>query len=126
MQTEQDKHKVFVVDDEKTIALTLAAILSHSGFDATYYLDPLEALSLAKANPPQLVISDVVMPGMSGIELAIEITKHCPQCKILLFSGQAQTADLLAQARLQGHDFELLTKPVPPSHLLKAIRQSLS
>jgi DNA-binding NtrC family response regulator len=61
------------------------------------------------------------MPGLSGVDLAIQIRSECPECKILLFSGQATTQDLLKDARRQGHTFELLQKPVNPSLMLKSI-----
>ena len=58
------------------------------------------------------------MPGISGIELAIQMRAQYPTCKILLFSGQAATADLLEAARAEGHALDLLQKPVPPTELL--------
>jgi CheY-like chemotaxis protein len=64
-----------------------------------------------------------VMPELSGIDLAIEVKALCPNCKILLFSGQAATTDLLKIARDNGHNFELLSKPVHPTDLLNAIRK---
>jgi CheY-like chemotaxis protein len=67
---------------------------------------------------PDLLISDVAMPGISGVDLAIQMRAQYPTCKILLFSGQAATKDLLEDARGQGHDFDLLLKPVPPTELL--------
>jgi DNA-binding response OmpR family regulator len=60
----------------------------------------------------------VVMPGMSGIDLAVEIKDRFPACRVLLFSGQAATSDLLATARGRGHDFDVLPKPVHPKDLL--------
>jgi CheY-like chemotaxis protein len=116
---------VFVVDDERIIASTLAAILKHSGFAAEAFTNPLEALERIRTQSPDLLVSDVFMPELSGIDLAIRMTAACPNCKVLLFSGQAATADLLATARAAGHDFALLTKPVHPKDLL-AVIQTLS
>jgi DNA-binding NtrC family response regulator len=59
---------------------------------------------------------------MSGIDLAIAVKKLSPQCKVLLFSGQAATANVLQEARTNGHDFELLSKPIHPTDLLKKIK----
>ncbi len=73
---------------------------------------------------PDLLITDVSMPGMSGIDLAIEMKMVYPRCKTLLFSGQASTADLLEKARQDGHDFVLLQKPTHPADLLREIRSS--
>jgi DNA-binding NtrC family response regulator len=110
--------RVFVVDDKHVIASTLAAILKMHGFSATYFTSPLEALNAARKKTPDLLISDVDMPGLSGIDLAIQMKAQYPTCKILLFSGQVATLELLEEARAQGHDFAFLLKPLPPSQLL--------
>lgn len=115
--------RVLVVDDEDVIASTLAMILRlQGGFNARSFTNPVDALEAARLDPPDLLISDVVMPQLSGIELAIQVREHCPDCKVLLFSGQAATADMLEAARAKGHDFEILLKPVHPSDLLARIR----
>jgi CheY-like chemotaxis protein len=119
---EKSSPVAFVVDDEAIIASTLATILRISGFSSIAFTDPLEALKSADSEQPSLLISDVIMPGMTGIELALGIQAKCPNCKILLFSGQAATADLLETARKEGHDFVLLGKPIHPSDLLAAIK----
>ena len=116
---------VLVVDDERVIADTLTTILSRSGFDAITAYDGESALALAKANPPDLLISDVVMPGMTGVDLAIALTHAIRTCKVLLFSGQAATVDLLEKARESGHDFTTLSKPVHPTDMLRRIRECL-
>jgi DNA-binding response OmpR family regulator len=116
---------VLVVDDESAIADTLTEILSRNGYAAMAAYDGNDALESALLTPPELLITDVVLPGMSGIELAITLRRIFPECKILLFSGQASTADLLASARQQGHHFTLLSKPVHPRDLLARVSDSL-
>ena len=114
--------RVFVVDDEDVIASTLAMILHlYGGFNARRFTKSLDALDAARIEAPDLLISDVMMPMLSGIELAIQVREHCPDCKVLLFSGQAATACLLEAARAKRYDFELLLKPVHPSDLLTRI-----
>jgi len=61
---------------------------------------------------------------MNGVDLAIHLKLLCPKCRVLLFSGQAASADLLKSAKEAGHDFELLLKPVHPKDLLAAIRRA--
>jgi len=112
------KPRVLVADDERVIADTLAIILNQAGYNATAVYSGTSAVEQAKAVKPDLVISDVIMPDMNGIDAAIKIRAALPSCKILLFSGQAATADLLENARLQGHEFEILAKPVHPQDLL--------
>ena len=64
-----------------------------------------------------------MLPGMSGIEVAIRVREFLPTCKILLFSGQASTADLLEDARVRGYEFQILAKPVHPQDLLAKLRE---
>jgi CheY-like chemotaxis protein len=110
--------RVLVVDDERCIADTLAAILRNSGYEAIASYDAQSALLQCESANPDLVISDVFMPGMNGIEMAILLRERHPDCKILLFSGVAASVDLLEEAREQGHDFELIEKPIHPAELL--------
>jgi DNA-binding response OmpR family regulator len=119
----EDTVHIFVVDDEKAISETLAIILRASGFTVTSFTNPLEALAKALTGPPSLLLSDVFMPELSGVDLAVQVKEKCPNCKILLFSGQAETNDLLAAVREQGHDFSLVAKPVHPVDLLRRIRE---
>jgi DNA-binding NtrC family response regulator len=115
--------RVFVVDDEDVIASTLAMILRfQGGFHARSFTNPLEALQAAKLDAPDLLISDVVMPELSGIDLAIQLRESCPGCKVLLFSGQAASTQLLESARQAGYHFEILMKPVHPADLLAKIQ----
>jgi CheY-like chemotaxis protein len=118
--------RVFVVDDEPVIASTLAAILEMHGYSATFFTSPVEALAAARSTEPDLLISDVAMPGISGIDLAIQMRDQYPTCKVLLFSGQAATFDLLEDARARGHDFDLLLKPVPPTEFLLGVRKMVN
>jgi CheY-like chemotaxis protein len=76
------------------------------------------ALEVAGELKPDVLISDVIMTGMTGIEAAIHILEVVPTCRVILFSGQAATADLLERAEAKGHRFELLAKPVHPQVLL--------
>lgn len=110
--------RIFVVDDEFLISWSLGKILSAKGFAARTFTNPLEALKIAPSENPQLLLTDVRMPEMSGIELAIELLSICPDCKVLLMSGYASTDELLESARRRGHAFDLLRKPVHPDVLL--------
>lgn len=120
---DKQKPKVLVVDDERVIADTLVIILNQHGFDAHAVYTGTAAVERARSVRPELIISDVIMPDMNGIEAAIQIRQFLPGCKILLFSGQAATADLLENAREQGHEFEILAKPVHPADLLAKLRE---
>ena len=111
-----------VVDDEPVVARTLCLILNQAGFIATGFDHPDKAIAARADRNPDLLISDVMMPSMTGAELAIPFCTAQPDCKVLLFSGRAATTDLSKQARAQGFDFELLLKPVHPADFSAKLR----
>jgi CheY-like chemotaxis protein len=115
--------RVIVVDDETRIASTLVEILKGEGFEARSASTGDGALELARSFKPDVVLSDVIIPGMNGIEVGIQISQLFPNCRVILFSGQAATLDLLRDARKRGHEFEILAKPIKPAALLAIIRE---
>jgi DNA-binding response OmpR family regulator len=117
----ETKKRVLVVDDEHVIADTLTVILRKSGYEAATCYDAKDALEKCTSFDPSLVITDVSMPGMDGIDLAILLTKQFPSCRVLLFSGHLASEDRLEKARLGGHNFELLEKPMDPKILLARV-----
>lgn len=117
------KQRILVVDDEQLIAQSLRDILSRAGFDTVCALSGIEAIELAEEICPDIVISDVIMPDLDGVQTAIRIRRACPDARILLFSGQAATSDILERARAEGHNFDLLPKPIHPARLIAAIRK---
>ncbi len=122
MSETSPKPKVLVADDERVIADTLSMILNQSGFDARAVYSGEKAVEMASTFAPDMLISDVIMADLNGIDAAIQIRAILPTVKILLFSGQAATADLLEKARAQGYEFEILAKPVHPQDLLNKLR----
>jgi CheY-like chemotaxis protein len=122
MHENRVKPKVLVVDDERVIADTLAMILNQSGFEARAVYSGEKAVELAASFTPDMLITDVIMADLNGIDAAIMIRALLPSIKILLFSGQAATADLLEKARAKGYEFEILAKPVHPQDLLSRLQ----
>lgn len=113
--------KIIVVDDEPIIADTLVDILNGEGHEAFAMSDGASAVKWAARMQPDAVVTDVIMPGMDGIETAKAIVKLLPACRIILFSGQAASSDLVAKARAEGYRFEVLAKPINPTTLLEKI-----
>jgi len=109
---------VLIADDEVMIADTLAVILGRAGFRTMVAYEGASALRMCQVTPPDLLISDVMMPGLNGVELALAVQQTIPGCKILLFSGQAAMVDLLGVARAAGRNFTILAKPLHPTTLL--------
>jgi len=115
--------RVLVVDDEWPISDGLAMILSHSGFAAKTARSGEQAVELARVFLPDVLITDVVMCGISGIEAANEIRTFLPACKVILLSGQTPTLDATKRSQTAG-TYEILAKPVPPDLLVQRIAES--
>jgi CheY-like chemotaxis protein len=113
------KLRVLVVDDERLVADTLSEILKRFKYDAFPFYSGEAAIAAARELCPDFVLSDVIMPRLNGVETVLKIREICPHTRVILLSGNAATADLLTRAHSEGHDFELLAKPVHPDELLR-------
>lgn len=120
---EVPKRRVLVVDDERRIADTLCEILSVSGFEALAAYDGWTGLEAATRFHPECLLSDVLMPRMNGVELALAVHRMQPGTKILLFSGQAGITEILEAGQKSGLAFELLAKPIHPAKLLEHLKR---
>jgi CheY-like chemotaxis protein len=114
--------RILVVDDEAIIADTIVQILNRNGFQAEAVYGGLEAVEVARQFQPEIILSDVLMPHLDGVEASIAIRELFPCTRVVLFSGQSATVEILARARARGYDFELLPKPIHPTKLLRHLR----
>jgi len=104
--------RVLVVDDEHLIADTLSKILQMRGFEVKTAYSGEQAVESAKVFGPDVLVTDVVMSGMNGIETGRCIQSMLPSCKVILFSGHVATTDLLRD--YDDNTFEVMLKPVHP------------
>jgi DNA-binding response OmpR family regulator len=123
LQPQRSLPKILVVDDERRIADTLAEILQMSGFHVVISYDGWEALEAAARFRPDYLLTDVLMPRMNGVELAIAMRKMYPNTRILLFSGQAGISEMLLDGQRQGFEFELIAKPIHPIKLIERLKK---
>lgn len=112
--------QILVVDDEPLIADTLTLIFQRSGYTAQSAYNGEEALRTVENFLPDVLITDVAMPGMSGTKLAADISRMLPKCRILLHSGDASASSLLR------YEFPLLPKPSHPKAILKWVEDAIS
>ena len=118
MKTAENSQKVLLVDDEPLIAQSLAKIFRNYGFVAESATNAKDALLKLDTFHPNVLITDILMPEVDGIDLALEVAARQPSCKIILFSGHAEHADLnkLKAAEIP---FLLISKPLSPTMLMK-------
>lgn len=118
-----NKPSILVVDDQEMIADSLLDILNGAGFRAVAAYDGASALRMAELAQPDYLLTDVVMPVMNGVELAIAIRKKYPATRIVLFSGQVGISDILTEGKQQGYEFELIAKPIHPDKLIDQLKR---
>jgi CheY-like chemotaxis protein len=123
VQSNAGRTKVLVVDDQSLISDTLAEILENAGFEAMAAHDGWEALDIVARFRPDWVLSDVLMPRMNGVELAIAVQQKYPRTAVLLFSGQAGISEILDEGKQRGYEFELIAKPIHPLKLIQRLKQ---
>ena len=121
--SQRTRRKVLVVDDQRLIVDTIAEILEDAGFEVLPAYDPWEALEAAARFQPDHLLTDVLMPRMNGVDLAIAVRKMYPAIKILLFSGQAGISEILLDGQRRGYEFELIAKPVHPLKLVERLKE---
>ena len=114
--------RVLLVEDEAAVRELVERILRRAGFEVISAPDALVAMrTAAEAGPFDLLVSDVVMPGMNGIELARELRATRPDLRVLLISGYTEEA----VGRVGPDGLDLLSKPFTADELLGRIRQVL-
>ena len=118
MTKESKALRVLIVDDEVIIADSLASILKDKGFAATAAYNGEQALELAPTVEPDVLLSDVVMPGISGTELALRLIRMLPSCRVVLYSSIAVVTNLLKAPGATDYPFKLLAKPIHPDDLI--------
>jgi len=111
--------RVLVVDDEKSIADSLSLILQARGHRARAVYSAEEAILISDEFTPDVLISDVVMPGVNGLDLAIYFAERYPECKALLISGNAVGFGLVEESVRRGHYHTILPKPIHPGQILQ-------
>jgi CheY-like chemotaxis protein len=113
--------KILVVEDEAVVLHTLELILRQNGYEVRGARDGAEALSIASTFVPGILLCDINLPDMNGIQISLEIKRSLPDCRIVLLSGEITSLDLLEEAERSGHRFEVLPKPTEPQRLLRVL-----
>jgi DNA-binding NtrC family response regulator len=113
------KPRVLLVDDEERLRLTLGKMLAAEGLSVTTLAGGLEALAELAAQPYDVVLLDIRMPGMDGIATLREIKKIAPDTEVIILTGHASMDAALQIIKLGGYDY--LMKPCPLEELLLKI-----
>ncbi|HKO18701.1 MAG TPA: response regulator [Acidobacteriaceae bacterium] len=115
--------RVLVVDDDMRIADTIAEVLQQAGFEAQAAYAGESALQAAASFRPDCLLSDVLMPKMNGVELAVTFREQHPTARVVLISGQVGISEIIEDAERRGLHFQLLPKPLHPRILIEELRK---
>lgn len=113
--------RILVVEDEAVVLHTLELILRQNGYDVRGARDGAEALTIASVFSPNILLCDINLPDIDGIQISLQIRRDFPSCRIVLLSGQITSTELLEEAERNGHRFEVLAKPTEPQQLLRVL-----
>ena len=110
---------IMVVDDDAAIRTTLTAILIDDGRDVISAEDGLQAVKMASEGPIDLILMDIRMPGMNGVEAFLEIKKILPNCNVVFMTGHAVKSQI--EEALSAGATHILSKPVAIERLLEIV-----
>lgn len=119
----ETKYRILVVDDDEDILLLLSTWLGNEGFEVLTVSSGEEALSRLQTVHPNLVITDLFMGGMSGMELLSTIHRDSPLLPVIMLSGQAKIPDAVKATHLGSSAF--LTKPINKEELFEQVKRAL-
>ena len=118
--------KILIIDDEEIFANTLSQIFQNQGYECRAVYSAEQAIETSAAWEPALAIVDVMLPGMNGIDFAIQLKASNPSIAVMMISGQVATGGLVDKAAQNGHEFYILPKPFPVPDLLSNASQILA
>ena len=122
LSPDRQSARIIVIDDDCDILDYLVALLARHGFRCAAFLRPDEALEYIRARPVEVVLSDVFMPEVDGIQLISEIKECCPEAVVIGLSGYNQSYLRCMQAL---GAFACIAKPIDPAVLIETIEQCL-
>jgi DNA-binding NtrC family response regulator len=114
---------ILVVDDEPTNRRLLTAVFESEAFDVADVADGAAAVAYIAATPLSLVLLDMRMPGLSGIDTLRKITQIAPALPVIMLTSHGQIADAVEATRLGAYDF--LVRPIPNEKLVLAVRRAI-
>lgn len=119
----EGRETVLVVEDEEMVRAFTEATLRSGGYRVIAAADGAEALEAIREHPVDIVLADVIMPGMNGMEMYRKMQEFLPNLKVIFVSGYS--ADIVTAKGVAAGEFRFLQKPVNKTALLTAIREAL-
>ena len=118
--------RILVIDDDPDVRASLTKILTRAGYDVVEAADGAAGMELQRREPSDLIITDIFMPGVDGLQTIRQLKKEGSGVRIIAVSGgdRTGTVDLKEHARLMGA-FKVLAKPFEMDDVLAAVKEAL-
>jgi DNA-binding NtrC family response regulator len=114
------KPRIFVVDDDVSVANVVSDVLSNAGYEVFTFYEPLSAMRETRNTRPDVVVSDYAMPGMNGLEFTTWLHENCPNSKVVILTAEAAA---VTERAVSGLIFTLLQKPIESEKLIDTVNQ---
>ena len=115
---------ILIIDDEEVVRVLLRSALEEAGYEVTEAANGRQGLDLYRRKPVDLVITDIVMPELNGLDMLLELTREFLHAKVIAISGAGGGKNVLDVAKLLGAR-QTFQKPFSLPHLLGAVRYEL-
>lgn len=115
--------RILVVDDDADVRGLSVAALAAEGYEVTEVGSAMEAFARLEEDPPDLVVLDVVMPGISGLEVLDHVRVQHPELPVILLSGLGADENIVRGLRLGAEDY--MVKPISPRVLVARVERAL-
>ncbi|SEF94972.1 Response regulator receiver domain-containing protein [Bryocella elongata] len=120
------KQRVLIVDDDRLVADTLSLVFRLNGFDSEARYSAADGLNLARSFAPTLLLTDVTMPGESGLDLADAVAREMPDCKLMMLTAyESNTPHVEKHTARTRRPIRMLYKPVRPEELIREVHELL-
>ena len=117
------KDKILIIDDDMTLSKLLMDILNQAGYEAISVTNGAQAIDLVEQESFQLVLLDLILPGMNGMDIFRHFTKISPDLTVLVMSGHGTIARAVEATKLGAYDF--IEKPLEKERLLLTVRNAM-
>ena len=114
--------RVLIVDDERSIRLTLSALLENAGHEVHVAMDAEEALLLLKQIAPDVVVTDIILPKQSGIEFLEAVRAQSPRLPVIVMTGEPSLATASSAVRAKAFDY--LSKPISRDTIVRSVAEA--
>ena len=116
--------RILVIDDEEIVRISCKKCLNPEGYDVNVAENGLEGLRLAEANHYDLILTDLKMPDMDGMEFLSKMKEMQPEAKVIMITGYSTVEHAVKAIRLGAYNY--IEKPFTPDTLITAVKEALS